>query len=60
MYESVVAMTMDTVTRYPMYIYYIRICIYELNILYVGLLLDKNIHPIVKLALERSALTHAR
>jgi hypothetical protein len=46
-------------------IYSIRVCIplgyvCEINILPVGLLLDKNLHPMGKRVLERSSFTHTR
>jgi hypothetical protein len=34
--------------------------VYELDILHMGLLLGRNLHPIGKRVLECSALTHTR
>jgi hypothetical protein len=34
--------------------------VYGLNVLHMGLLLGKNLHPMGKRVLERSALTHTR
>jgi hypothetical protein len=54
-----IEMIMGIRIRYPMGIYSIKVCIW-VNILFVGLLLAKNLHPMGKHVLERNVLTRTR